>query len=206
MGSLAGFVARSSITLQEETSIWLQSQPSYVFLQTELLDAFGLSIVHAERCQRRAGAPEMPHLRSAHGAHEHPGGDRHLSDAAHLQMHGLQVHHGGDGQDAFRLIPIDSFGDYAVARNAVIASKLGERAKSWCQANKLHRRSALFAGARLIVGGSIAAHAERILHPLEDRQRRHHRLRCPSALYELRDHAAMPVGERRARPAVSLCR
>jgi len=44
-------------------------------------------------------------------------------------MHGLQVRHGGDGQDA--LVPIDSFGDYAVARNAVIASKLGERAKAW---------------------------------------------------------------------------
>ena len=43
MGSLAGFVARSSITLQEETSIWLQSQPSYVFLQTEILGAFGLN-------------------------------------------------------------------------------------------------------------------------------------------------------------------
>ena len=57
-----------------------------------------------------------------------PGGDGHLSDAAHLQMHGLQVRHGGDGQDA--LVPIDSFGDYAVARNAVIASKLGERAKA----------------------------------------------------------------------------
>ena len=39
---MQGFVARSSITLQEETSIWLQSQPSYVFLQTEILDAFGL--------------------------------------------------------------------------------------------------------------------------------------------------------------------
>jgi hypothetical protein len=46
-------------------------------------------------------------------------------------MHGLQVRHGGDGQDAFRLIPIDSFGDYAVARNAVIASKLGKPAKAF---------------------------------------------------------------------------
>ena len=36
---MQGFVARSSITLQEETSIWLRSQPSYVFLQTEILDA-----------------------------------------------------------------------------------------------------------------------------------------------------------------------
>jgi hypothetical protein len=59
----------------------------------------------------------------------HPGGDGHLSDAAHLQMHGLQVRHGGDGQDA--LIPIDGFGDYAVARNAVIASKLGRAARDY---------------------------------------------------------------------------
>ena len=86
-----------------------------------------------------------------------PGGDGHLSDAAHLQMHGLQVRHGGDGQDA--LIPIDGFADYAVARNAVIASKLGERAKTLRQANKLHRRSPLFAGARMLTGANIDAHA-----------------------------------------------
>jgi hypothetical protein len=104
-------------------------------------------------------------------------------------MHGLQARRGGDGQAAFRLVAIDSFGDYVVARKTVIASKLGERAQAWRQPNKLHSRSALFTGARMLVRGNIAAHAERILHPPDDRQRRHRRPPNLQHLYELQDHA-----------------